>query len=81
MSPDLNQYFKSHAKIFKDMKKLLRISMRQSVRKFSVAYHSAVKRTSGLKKRGNNQIACETLGVDSFKQGNACRMVSCSMCR
>ena len=39
---------------------------KQSLKKNSIAYHGAVKRTCGLNKWDGNHVACESIGVDTL---------------
>ena len=48
----------------------------QSLRKISVGYHGAVKRTCGLNKWDSIHVACETIGLDIFKHLHARTLIS-----
>ena len=72
----LNHLFRSHAMTFYGMETWSHNLTKQSLRKVSVAYHGAVKRTCGMNKWDGNHVACETVGVDTFKHLHARRLIS-----
>ena len=41
---------------------------KQSLRKISVAYHGAVKRTCGLNRWDGDHVACKSIGLDTFEE-------------
>jgi len=72
----LNHLFRSHAMSFHGIETWFHSLTKQSMRKISVAYHSAVKQICGLNKWDSNHTACNTVGVNIFKHLHARRMIS-----